>query len=88
MSLNQHGTSTSPNEVTNIGATGFWVLIDEVEYFIPFREYPVFEKATVQQILDFKQLSPRQLHWPALDADVEIDALDDPEKYPLIWQDN
>ncbi len=87
-SLDPHGTGTFPNEVTNIGAVGFWMLIDGVEYFIPFREYPVFERATIQQIFNFKILSPRQLHWPDLDADVELDALENPEEYPLTYRDN
>ena len=88
MSLNQHGESISHNEVTNIGPFGFWLFIDEVEYFVPFKEYPVFKKATIQQIFNFAQISPEQIHWPDLDADIEIEALCNPEKYPLEWQDD
>jgi hypothetical protein len=73
--------------VTNISSAGFWILVDDVEYFIPFGDYPVFKKATVQQIFNFRRLSPNQLHWPDLDADVEIEALENPDEYPLLWKD-
>ena len=76
----------SPSEVTNIGPTGFWLLIDDEEYFVPFANYPVFQKATIEQIFAVQRLSPSQFHWPALDADIELDALEHPEQYPLVWR--
>lgn len=78
-----HGESTLVNEVTNICKQGFWILIQQKEYFVPFAEYPEFRKATVEQILNFKMFSPTQLHWEAIDCDIELDALDKPENSPL-----
>lgn len=72
-------------EVTNIGATGFWLLVDDREYFVPFDDYPVFWDATVAQIYAVQRLSPTQFHWPELDADVELEALEYPERYPLMF---
>ena len=86
MSLNLHGTGTLNFEVTNISHLGFWVLIEEFEYFVPFGEYPVFKNATIQEIFNMIPLSPTQLHWPDLDADIEIEALENAEKYPLVWK--
>ncbi len=86
MSSEQPGIAISHNEVTSIGPMGFWLLVDDQEYFVLFADYPVFRKATIEQILDVRRLSPRQFHWPALDADVELDALEHPEKYPLTWR--
>jgi hypothetical protein len=85
MNLNQHGKNTSHNEVTNIGPLGFWVLIDGAEYFIPFEEYPVFKDASIKQIFNIVRLYPSQLHWPDLDADIELEALENPEKYPFFY---
>ncbi len=85
--LLQRGTGISASEVTNIGATGFWLLVDDREYFVPFSDYPVFKTAPVEQIFAMKQIGPRQYHWPLLDADVEIDALERPERFPLVWDD-
>jgi len=86
MSSKQPGIGISHSEVTNIGPTGFWLLIDDEEYFAPFADYPVFQKATIEQIFAVQRLSPRQFHWLALDADIELDALEHPEQYPLTWR--
>jgi len=87
MSSSQLGTVTSHHEVTGIAASGFWLLVDDAEYFVPFADYPVFRGAGVEQVFDARRLSPRQFHWPALDAAIELDALERPEYYPLIWRD-
>ena len=83
--LRQPGTNTLGSEITNISTLGFWVLIDGVEYFVPFEDYPVFRRATLNQIFNFSQISG-QLHWPDLDADIEIKALENPVDYPLVWK--
>ena len=84
MSLLSHGNSTLINdEVTSITKLGFWILIDKVEYFVPFTDYPDFKKARVEDILEFKKLSPTQLYWEKLDIDIELEALKNPENYPL-----
>jgi hypothetical protein len=80
------GTDISHSEVTNISAAGFWLLVDDAEFFVPFSAYPVFRSATIDQILQMQRLAPKQFHWPALDADIELDALERPEQYPLLWQ--
>jgi uncharacterized protein DUF2442 len=86
MISSQPGTNISPSEVTNIEALGFWILLDDREYFVPFADYPVFKDASIQQIFKMQHLSPTQLHWPDLDADIEIDALEQPEHYPLVFK--
>jgi hypothetical protein len=80
------GIATSHSEVTNIHTTGFWLLVDDVEYFVPFDDYPVFRKATIAQIYAVQRLGPTQFHWPELDADIELEALEHPEQYPLVFR--
>jgi len=80
------GESILNSEVTNISALGFWVLVGDKEYFIPFTDYPVFKKATVAEIYAMTQISPSQLRWESLDADIEINALETPENFPLVYQ--
>jgi hypothetical protein len=87
MILESHGTDTSLSEITNIGPFGFWILVDDREYFVPFDDYPVFKKRTLEEVFNVRRLSPTQLHWPDLDADIELDALENPEKYTLIYRD-
>jgi len=77
------GTSISQGEITSITSIGFWLLVDDREYLVPFSDYPVFQEATVAQICNIQRLSPRQFHWPGIDADIELDALEDPERFPL-----
>ena len=84
--LKMRGTNISSSEVTSIGSHGFWLLVDSHEYFIPFSDYPIFKNATVKQILNLRRLGPDQYHWPDLDADVELEALETPERYPLPWR--
>lgn len=86
MILSQPGTGFSPSEITNIEPLGFWVFVDDREYFVPFAVYPVFQGASIQQIFQMQRLSPNQLHWPDLEADIEIEALDRPEHYPLVFK--
>ncbi|MFA6401931.1 MAG: DUF2442 domain-containing protein [Salinivirgaceae bacterium] len=86
MNSNRHGIDTlTNNEVTNISKKGIWVLISNKEYFIPFSSYPIFQKATIEQILNFKMLSPNQLHWDQLDCDIELTALENPQQFPLYY---
>jgi hypothetical protein len=83
MTLEPPGVDISHSEVTNISAIGFWLLVDDREYFVPFNEYPEFEAATVAQIYRMQRFGPDQFHWPDLDIDLELAALVQPEQFPL-----
>lgn len=87
MSSNPPGTGISYSEITSITAIGFWLLVDDQEFFVPFDEYPDFRNATVAQIYAMRQLSPRQFYWPDLDVDIELDALEQPDQYPLTFHE-
>lgn len=41
---------------------------------------------TVAQIYAMEQLGPGQFYWPELDIGVELEALEQPERFPLIFQ--
>ncbi len=82
-SFNHGKDILTSNYVTNITSIGFWILIDQTEYFIPFKEYPLFRQATIEQINAVKMLSPDQLYWESLDIDIELKALKEPHNYPL-----
>jgi hypothetical protein len=78
-----HGIAISQYEVTNVTRWGFWLWVDGREYFVPFTDYPCFEHATIAQLHAVERLGPGQFHWPDLDADIELDALAHPERFPL-----
>ena len=66
----QNGICTSEFSVTAITEIGFWIFVGEKEYFVPFREYPAFKDASVNQILSVNFNVPSQLRWESLDIDI------------------
>ena len=79
------GTSISEVEVLNISFHGLWLYAFGKEYFLPYDEYPWFTDAKVRDILDVKALHGFHVHWPSLDVDLDTTALQDPDRYPLIY---
>ena len=86
MKSSKPGINTLTSSVTSISKFGFWVLTEDKEYFISFNDYPAFKKTAVDQIFNLKFLSPNQLHWPDIDVDIELDALEKPERFPLLYK--
>lgn len=79
----KNGTDILEYEITNIERFGIWLLVDDKEYYIKFEDYPALKKASIEQILNIKRISPVQFRWPDIDEDIELEALDYPEKYIL-----
>lgn len=80
----QHGRSTSAVEVANVSPSGFWLLVEGRERFVPFKHFPWFRDATIAEITHVLLPSPHHLYWPALDIDLAVESLDHPERYPLV----
>ena len=78
------GSSTSVPEVTNVSQHGFWVLLDEREIFISLRQFPWFADATIAELSNLERPVPRHLYWPALDIDLHLDSIENPESFPLV----
>lgn len=80
------GKSTSVSaEIQTISHQGIWILINDKEFFMPFKEFPWFLQATVEQIYDFKLFHNKHLHWPRLDIDIDLASLQHPDSYPLTY---
>jgi hypothetical protein len=86
MNLSKAGADTLDSEVTNIELHGFWIWMMNCEYFVAFTDYPAFLDATIAQIHHVQVLSPGQLYWSDLDIDIEIEALENPERFPLQYE--
>jgi len=71
--------------VQNISKNGIWIFVKDREYFLPYKEYPWFKDAKVSEIHNVKMFHESHLHWPDLDVDLELESLQHPEKYPLIY---
>ena len=78
------GKPTSAVEVSNVSKHGFWLLIEGIERFVPFKEFPWFTGASIGQLLNVELASPRHLYWPDLDVDLSVESIDHPERFPLI----
>ena len=85
MGSSKSGLGTSVCSVTGMNDLGFWVLVEEKEYFIPFSDYPGFKDSSVNQILNIKYMPPSQLHWDEIDMDIELQALVQPDAFPLVY---
>ncbi len=78
------GTNISEAEVTNISTHGFWILIHNKEYFLPFSKFPWFSKARIDEITKVELLHSDHLYWESLDIDLTIEMIEHPDKYPLV----
>ena len=79
----KRGKNISDAEIQNVSEFGIWMLIKGREYFLTFKDFPWFHKASVEQIYNFEFLHDRHLYWPDLDVDLSLDSLANPEKFPL-----
>ncbi len=79
----KRGSGTLEVEVTNLSPSGFWILLDEKEMFIPFDDFPWFEDATIRAIGKVQRLGPDHLYWPDLDIDLSVESIEHPERFPL-----
>ena len=78
------GKATSGVEVTNVSAHGLWLMIGDGEHFLAFKQFPWFRSAPIGKLLNVKRPSPRHLHWPDLDVDLDVESISRPEKFPLV----
>jgi hypothetical protein len=69
--------------VENITHLGIWLFVKDSEYFLSYRDYPYFKDQTLKSIQNVTLLHTYHLCWPDLDIDLEIDNLENPEKYLL-----
>ena len=83
MKLKKRGRSISEAEIQNVSEFGVWMLVKGKEYFLSYKEFPWFSKATVEQVYNFELLHGRHLYWPDLDIDLALESLSSPEKFPL-----
>ncbi len=82
MTLLKNGRDISVS-VENITSFGIWLLIKGKEYFLTYEDYPYFENQPIKLVQNVKLLHGFHLYWPDLDIDLEIDNLDNPQRYPL-----
>lgn len=80
------GKNISKAEITNISAHGIWLLVKQHEYFLPFDIYSGFKDAKISDILNVLLEHEEYLFWPSLGIDLELESIENPEKYPLRYK--
>lgn len=85
MKLKNIGRNTLSVEVTQISPNGVWLLANETEYFLSYKNFPWFEEGTVSQIHNVQLLHGFHLRWPDLDVDLHLESLKNIEQYPLVY---
>ena len=78
-----HGKTISAVEVSSLGPEGFWLLVDDRELFVPFKEFPWFRDARIGEIMLVERPSPHHLRWPDLDIDLAVESIEHPDRFPL-----
>lgn len=82
----KHGKNISQIEI-NTTALGIWLVVYDVEYFLSFNDYPWFLNAKISDLYQVELSHSTHLYWPNLDIDLDIDSLNNLEKYPLIFRE-
>lgn len=72
-------------EIINVTNNGVWLLVRDKEYFLSYKDYPWFSDAKVSDIYNVKLEGINRLNWESLDVDLELDCLEHPEAYPLVY---
>jgi hypothetical protein len=77
------GTTALAAHVTNISGHCIWLLVDDEELALPNSEFPWFNAATIQQIINVLRPTAEHLYWPDLDVDLSVESIRHPERFPL-----
>jgi hypothetical protein len=86
MKSHKLGKNISEVEVQEISKQGIWLYVKGREYLLPYEEFPWFKGARISELYKVQLVRGRHLHWPSLDVDLELESLQYPEKYPLVYQ--
>jgi Protein of unknown function (DUF2442) len=71
-------------EISLISNKGFWMLLKDEEFFVPYSEFAWFKQATVDELTTVEWPSPNHLYWPLLDVDLSVDSIRQPSLYPMV----
>ena len=80
------GKNTSRVEVQDISPHGVWLYVLGREYLLPYQQFPWFKGARVSDVFNVELIHKSHLHWPSLDIDLDVESLQHPEDFPLVYR--
>ena len=80
----QNGMPTLESEILNVSQHSFWIFYKDQEYQISFESFPWFKKCSIEVLYNYEVDKYGNFHWPDIDVDLNIDILENPDKYPLV----
>lgn len=83
MSSSARGNNISAAEVTHISSHGVWVLVQNEELFMSYEDFPWFKDQPLASVLSVQESANGHLYWPAIDVDLTVDIIKNPERFPL-----
>ena len=85
--LKTSGTITSAKnsvEVTFISKNGLILLLGDKEYYLSYGKFPWFKTASVRDVFDVQMKGRNRIRWEALDVDLNLSIITNPDAYPLM----
>ncbi len=80
------GIATFAAEVAHVCKHCFWLLLDDEELVVPFSDFPWFKAAMIEQLSEVERTTENHLYWPAIDVDLSVESIRNPETFPLVSQ--
>ena len=82
----KRGSAISAVEMTQVSNRGLWLYLPQTkrEYYLSFDDFPWFKDATVRQLSSIEVERGHILRWGELDVDLDLDRIENPDRYPLI----
>lgn len=77
------GTSAADVEVLGLLPHALWLSVRGQEVMLDYRHFPWFRRASLEDALRV-ELRFDHLYWPALDVDLHLDSLAEPERFPRV----
>ena len=74
-----NGTTTSANN-----RAGLILWVKDREYYLPYDKFPWFKRAAVDDVFNVQLLGRERIRWDALDVDLSLSIIANPDKYPLV----
>ena len=85
MSKDRRAKRNSAPEVTAINRHGIWLRFDGRDRFLRYVSFPWFRHVPRRKVRWVTRPFAEHLRWPALDVDLELDSIDHPERYPIVF---